>query len=167
MEVHVWWCMCFLLHCKLQPSSFTGTILFSTYNAIMEFDIDTGNVTVLVEQSDTVYAMDYDYKNRFIYFPRHITHDIVRFAYPSNTTTLQTVVQSLSYPTGIAVDSANDHLYWIDSFINHLSRCNLDGSNVTVLSTFIEPWTLKRTDCTGLNMLVTWNPVKTMALMLK
>ncbi|CAG2245201.1 LRP1B [Mytilus edulis] len=67
----------------------------------------------------------------------------ISFAYPSNNTTLQTVVQSLSGPTGIAVDSAYDHLYWIDYYRDQLSRCNLDGSNVTVLSTFINPLVIR------------------------
>ncbi|CAG2227843.1 unnamed protein product [Mytilus edulis] len=108
----------------------------------MEFDFDTRSATVLLELGGTyVFTMNYDYQNRYIYVPRHNYQDIVRFAYPSNNTTLQTVVQSLSYPTGIAVDSANDHIYWIDS--NRLSRCNLDGRNVTVLSTFIYPWVIR------------------------
>ncbi|CAG2252071.1 unnamed protein product [Mytilus edulis] len=119
-------------------------LLYSTNTGIIEFDFDTSSVTVLLEHaSSSVFAIDYDYQNRYIYFPRYYYHDIVRFAYPSNNTTLQTVVQSLSYPTGIAVDSANDHLYWIDYNINKLSRCNLDGSNVTVLSTFIDPWVIR------------------------
>ncbi|CAG2190431.1 unnamed protein product [Mytilus edulis] len=102
----------------------------------MEFDFDTHSATVLLELGSTsVYAIDYDYQNRYIYFPRYSYNDIVRFPYPSNNTTLQTVVQSLSYPTGIAVDSANGHIYWIDAGTDILSRCNLDGSNITVLST--------------------------------
>ncbi|CAG2237274.1 unnamed protein product [Mytilus edulis] len=109
----------------------------------MEFDIDTGNVTVLLEQSENVYAMDYDYKNRFIYFPRYNTHDIVRFAYPSKNTTLQTVIQSLSGPTGIAVDPTNGHIYWTDYNTNRLSRCNLDGNNVNVLSSLNSPLVIR------------------------
>lgn len=46
----------------------------------MEFDVDTHNVTVLVEHGRSyVYAMDYDYTNRFIYFPRYMDKDIVRY----------------------------------------------------------------------------------------
>ncbi|XP_076116435.1 vitellogenin receptor-like isoform X1 [Mytilus galloprovincialis] len=106
----------------------------------MEFDFDTSSVNVLLDHgSYHVYAIDYDYQNRYMYFPRYNYHDIVRFAYPSNNTTLQTVLQSLSGPTGIAVDSGNNHIYWIDFKGDQLSRCNLDGSNVTVLSTFIYP----------------------------
>ncbi|XP_063399571.1 low-density lipoprotein receptor-related protein 4-like isoform X3 [Mytilus trossulus] len=110
----------------------------------MEFDIDTRNVTVLLVQSDTVFDMDYDYKNRFIYFPRYYTHDIVRFAYPSKNRTLQTVIQSSPhYPSGIAVDPTNDHIYWIDFYVGRLSRCNLDGSNVTVLSSLSLPFVIR------------------------
>ncbi|CAG2190430.1 LRP1B [Mytilus edulis] len=125
-------------------SAYQVKLLYSTYTRIIEFDFDTRSVNVLLELGDAyVYAIDYDYQNRYIYFPRYNYNDIVRFAYPSNNTTLQTVVQSLSYPTGIAVDSANDHLYWIDYIRDKLSRCNLDGSNVTVLSTFINPWVIR------------------------
>ncbi|CAG2237271.1 unnamed protein product [Mytilus edulis] len=125
-------------------SAYQVNLLYSTNTGIIEFDFDTGSVNILFELgSSSVFAIDYDYQNRYIYFPRSNYNDIVRFAYPSNNTTLQTVVQSLSYPTGIAVDSANDHLYWVDSNVGKLSRCNLDGSNVTVLSTFIHPWVIR------------------------
>ncbi|VDI41905.1 Hypothetical predicted protein, partial [Mytilus galloprovincialis] len=119
----------------MQVSTYQVKLLYSIYTRIMEFDFDTRNATVLLKLGRTnVYAIDYDYQNRYIYFPRFYYNDIVRFPYPSNNTALQTVVQSLSNPTGIAVDSANDHLYWIVSG-GQLSRCNLDGRNATVLST--------------------------------
>ncbi|XP_071122406.1 very low-density lipoprotein receptor-like [Mytilus edulis] len=144
MEVQILLCLCVLLHCQKLTSSFTGNILFSTNTAIIEFDIDTRNLAVLVEQSDVVYAMDYDYKNRFIYFPRYSTHDIVRFAYPSKNRTLQTVIKSSPYyPTGIAVDPTNGHIYWTDNSGQRLSRCYLDGSNVTVLSSLSLPFVIR------------------------
>ncbi|XP_063399566.1 low-density lipoprotein receptor-related protein 8-like [Mytilus trossulus] len=140
MEVYVWLCMCLLIHSTLHASCYSGKLLFSTNSRIMEFDFDTYSATVLLELGSTsVYAIDYDYQNRYIYFPRFNYQDIVRFAYPSKNTTLQTVVQSLSYPSGIAIDSANDHLYWIDYLGGQLSRCNIDGSNVTLLSTVVYP----------------------------
>ncbi|XP_052067597.1 low-density lipoprotein receptor-related protein 5-like isoform X2 [Mytilus californianus] len=140
MEVKVWFCMCIFLNWILLASSYSRKLLYSVHNAIMEFDTDTHNVTVLVEHGgDYVYAMDYDYKNRFIYFPRYNTRDIVRFPYSSKNITLQTVIQSLSYPIGIAVDSTNDHLYWVDYNTHRLSRCSLNGSNRTVLSTLYHP----------------------------
>lgn len=143
MEVRIVFCLCVLLHCILMASSFTEKVLYSTAYAIKEFDIDTRNVTVLVKLEGDVYAMDYDYNNRFIYFPRLNMHDIVRFPYPSDNTTLQTIVHSVSYPSGIAVDSINDHLYWVDYNYNKLSRCTLDGRNVTVLSTLSNPWVIR------------------------
>ncbi|CAC5404610.1 LRP5_6 [Mytilus coruscus] len=111
----------------------------------MEFDVDTRYVTVLVQTGGyNVYALDYDYENRYVYLTRSIyMGDILRFAYPSKTITLHTVVQTDSQPTGIAVDSTNDHIYWIDHGTDKLSRCNLDGSNVTVLSTLSNPFTIR------------------------
>ncbi|XP_076116825.1 low-density lipoprotein receptor-related protein 6-like [Mytilus galloprovincialis] len=143
MEVRVVICLCVLLYCILLASSYQGTLLYSNFTSIMEFDIGTRNVTVLVEQSSRVYAMDYDFKHRFIYFPRYSKHDIVRFTYPSKNRTLQTVIQSLSYPLGIAVDSTNDHIYWVSQGSNRLARCNLDGSNVTVFSSLSNPFVIR------------------------
>ncbi|CAG2242148.1 LRP1B [Mytilus edulis] len=144
MGVKILFLICLLPHCVPFASSYQVKLLYSTVTGIIEFDFDTHSATVLLEHgSSGVYAIDYDYQNRYIYFPRYSYHDIVRFPYPSNNTTLQTVVQSLSYPTGIAVDSANDHIYWIDYYGSQLSRCNIDGSNVTVLSTFIHPWVIR------------------------
>ncbi|CAG2237267.1 VLDLR [Mytilus edulis] len=143
MGVNIWFCMCLLAHCVPLTSSYQGTLLYSNFTSIMEFDIGTRKVTVLVEQSSRVYAMDYDYKHRFIYFPRHSKNDIVRFAYPSMNRTLQTVIRSLSSPSGIAVDPTNGHIYWIDNKSYRLSRCNVDGSNPTVLSSLSSPFVIR------------------------
>ncbi|CAC5377273.1 LRP1 [Mytilus coruscus] len=61
----------------------------------------------------------------------------------SHNRILQTVVQTATFPKGIAVDSANDHIYWVDDFRYKLSRCNLDGPNMTVISTLIYPWVIR------------------------
>ncbi|VDI77498.1 Hypothetical predicted protein, partial [Mytilus galloprovincialis] len=55
------------------------------------------------------------------------------FPYPSQNITLQHVVNTSSSPTGVAVDSANDHIYWVKSLGDTLLRCKLDGTNVTVV----------------------------------
>lgn len=57
--------------------------------------------------------------------------------------TLQTVVQTDSYPIGIAVDPANDDLYYVSRSTSKLSRCNLDGSNMTVISTLRSPCVIR------------------------
>ncbi|XP_052065110.1 low-density lipoprotein receptor-related protein 1B-like [Mytilus californianus] len=145
MEVQVWLCLCFLLHCTIHATSYSGKLLYSTYSLIKEFDVDTRNVTILLELgSSHVFAIDYDYKNRFIYFPRYNTfYDIVRFAYPSKIITLQTIVKTSSYSSGIAVDSATDHIYWTEVH-GLLSKCNLVGINVaTVVSSLNNPWVIR------------------------
>ncbi|CAC5389511.1 unnamed protein product [Mytilus coruscus] len=143
MEVNVCFCLFVLNQCSLLASSFSGKLLYSNDTSIMEFDIDTHNLTVLVEQGSSVYGMDYDYKNRFIYFPRYNIYDIARFPYPSENRTLQTIVQTEQYPIGIAVDSANGHIYWTDISTHKLSRCVLDGTNVTIISTISNSWAIR------------------------
>ncbi|CAC5377272.1 unnamed protein product [Mytilus coruscus] len=145
MGVRLWFCMCLFALCVPLVSSLSSKVLYSANNAIMEFDLDTRTVTKLLEPgSNRVFAMDYDYKHRFIYFPRYDTNDIVRFAYPSSNRTLQTVVQTDPFPSGIAVDSTNEHIYWVvPAGTNTLSRCNLDGSNLTLLTTLSVPYVVR------------------------
>lgn len=46
----------------------------------MEFDVATRIVTVLVKTGNTIVLdMDYDYENRYVYFPRYTIYDIVRY----------------------------------------------------------------------------------------
>lgn len=73
----------------------------------------------------------------------NILYNLHRFSYPSKNRTIQIVVQTENLPVGIAVDSANHHIYWVIQFGNKLSRCNLDGTNVTVLPTLSEPWVIR------------------------
>ncbi|XP_071133255.1 low-density lipoprotein receptor-related protein 6-like [Mytilus edulis] len=145
MEVKTWVCLCVLLRCILLSSSYSrGKLLFSNLTSIIEYDGNTRNMAVLIEHgTNAVFSLDYDYKNRYVYFPRYNIHDIVRFSYPSKNRTIQIVVQTENLPVGIGVDSANHHIYWVIQFGNKLSRCNLDGTNVTVLPTLSEPWVIR------------------------
>lgn len=60
-------------------SAVHGTVLFGTATSIMEVNVDTHNVNVLVKHGDTyVLSLDYDYQHGLVYFPRSIANDIVR-----------------------------------------------------------------------------------------
>lgn len=114
----------------------TTTLLFSVGNIIKELDLNTGNVTVLVDIASRVFSMAYDYENKYFYLPRYDKKDIIRLRYPSeNVSTLETIV-TVTSPLNIAIDQINEHLYWIDSnSIEKIRRCKTDGTNqVTILS---------------------------------
>ncbi|CAC5392976.1 LRP5_6 [Mytilus coruscus] len=144
MEVQVWLCMCLLIHYTLHASSFHQKLLFSSSTSIMEFDVTRRNVTLLVKDlNSSVQALDYDYENGYVYFPRFLLNDIMRFQYPSKNITLQRVIYTQPYPVGIAIDSPNGHIYWIVDGVNKLSRCNLDGTSVTALTTLRSPWVIR------------------------
>ncbi|CAG2196150.1 LRP5_6 [Mytilus edulis] len=109
-------------------------------------------MTVLVVHGNSqVFSIDYDYQNRYVYFPRTNSKDIMRFPYPSQNITLQHVVNTSSYPSGVAVDSANDHVYWVNNGGYILSRCKLDGTNVVVVSN-----SLSRTFMIRLDVMNRW-----------
>lgn len=112
----------------------TTTLLFSVGNIIKELDLNTGNVTALIDIASRVFSMAYDYENKYIYLPRNDKNDIIRLRYPSeNVSTLKTIV-TVASPLNIAIDQINEHLYWIDSS-SRIRRCKTDGTNqVTILS---------------------------------
>lgn len=70
-------------------------------------------------------------------------NDSYRFAYPSTNRTLHTVVQTDPYPIGLAVDSTNEHIWVVGAGSGTLSRCNLDGSNLTLLTIISAPYVVR------------------------
>ncbi|CAC5383055.1 LRP5_6 [Mytilus coruscus] len=135
---------------KAQPLGVHRKVLFASSDSIFEVDVDTRRVTVLVQYGqDIVYSLDYDYENNYMYVPRYNAGDILRFKYPSQSITLQHVVNTSNIPVGVAVDSANDHVYWVSNGLTILSRCNLDGTNVVVVFTGSSSTHMVRLDLTN------------------
>lgn len=95
----------------------------------MELDLRTSNLALLVRQNAEMFSMDYDYNNKFIYFPRYHENDIMRFTYPSIHITLETVVKTERNPAGLAIDSKFDHIYWTEIGTGRIVRCNLNGTD--------------------------------------
>lgn len=56
--------------------------MFANSSKIMEFDVDTRNATVLVEHgTGEIDALDYDYRNKYIYFPSYSSKEIMRYVF--------------------------------------------------------------------------------------
>lgn len=45
----------------------------------------------------------------------------------SNRTSL--VNQKIVYPYGVTVDFPNQHVYWVDTYLDYVERINYDGTN--------------------------------------
>ena len=43
------------------------------------------------------------------------------------------VKQKIVYPYGIAVDFPNEHVYWVDTYLDFVERINYDGTKRTTI----------------------------------
>lgn len=59
-------------------SGYTKKLLFTDASTIKELDLNTGNVTLVVNTASVVYSMAYDYENKYLYVPRSTQNDIMR-----------------------------------------------------------------------------------------
>lgn len=73
--------------------------------------------------------------NVFVYF--------YRLKYPSDVNTVPETIITTDYPTGVAVDTINDHLYWCDQANNQIYRSNLDGTSTAVIANVNGPLDLE------------------------
>ncbi|CAC5394045.1 HMCN [Mytilus coruscus] len=131
--------LCFL------GSSYQNTLLFSTNDFIKEFDLDSGNVTVLASGVDYVFSMDYDYQHGFVYIARYYQKDIQKFNYTLvENITLETVIVTEYYPVGVAIDPVDYHVYWTEMFSSsrRIRRCNFDGTNPVIILDEESPWAI-------------------------
>ncbi|CAG2254626.1 unnamed protein product [Mytilus edulis] len=137
MDVQIWLYEYLILNFTFSLVCAQRKLLFATQNAsIKEFDLQTRKVTVLYELGATVYSIDYNFKNKQVYFPRYFNNDIMRFGYPAHCIILHKVVSTGNRPAGLAIDSTRNHIYWTESIgsFGRIVRCDLDGSNKTVIA---------------------------------
>ncbi|CAC5416400.1 unnamed protein product [Mytilus coruscus] len=123
--------------------SHTTKLLFSVNGEVKELDINTGNVTTLVDIASTIYSMAYDYGNQYLYIPRHNRNDIIRLRYPSeHTLTFEAIVNTQS-PATVAMDQQNEHLYWTEyTDPGRIRRSNFDGTFTKTILPESYPWAL-------------------------
>lgn len=56
-----------------------------------------------------------------------------RFSYPSQHAYSSEIVTAANKPIGVAVDSFYNHIYWTEKYTGRLKRCNLDGSDKSII----------------------------------
>ncbi|CAC5356097.1 LRP4 [Mytilus coruscus] len=143
MDVQIWIFISFGFHFLSMILCTKIKVLFGTQFHIKEFDVDTGSVKLLVENPRLMFAMDFDNKNKYIYFTQYDHRTIMRFPYPAQNAVIQKFVDTGSGPAGIAIDSENGHVYWTEYQSNRLMRCSVNRSNEVHIATLTSPFSLR------------------------
>jgi low-density lipoprotein receptor class B len=111
----------------------------TTVDKIVRADLDGGNITDIITSGlSNPYGIVLDVSNNYMYWTEY-TSELIRRATLSggSQTTLLTSAEGLDNPRGICIDFVNSNLYWADIGLgeDHIAKCDLDGSNVTVVLT--------------------------------
>ncbi|XP_076089216.1 low-density lipoprotein receptor-related protein 6-like [Mytilus galloprovincialis] len=105
-------------------------LIYSTENTIKEIDLRSGDVSVLLQNlRSNIYSLDCDYKNGYIYFPRHNLNVISRFRYPSDKSYKEEDVTTAEQPISLVIDPVYEHVYWTERYTGKICRCNFNRLN--------------------------------------
>ena len=58
-----------------------------------------------------------------------VTSPMLERALLDGTERLKLVDHKIVYPYGVAVDFPNQHVYWVDTYLDFVERVDYDGSN--------------------------------------
>ncbi|CAG2196148.1 NOTCH1 [Mytilus edulis] len=150
MDVLVWFSICFI-YCHLPAAEcISGKLLFASSQSIIEVDIYTHSMSVLLGMALVVYSLDYDDENKYVYFPRIDFGDIMRWLYIGYHTSgisksrfdltefsfiANFKSNNLVWVVCMDIDITNHRLYWI-TYDGDIKSVNDDGSDEkTIMST--------------------------------
>ncbi|CAC5371719.1 unnamed protein product [Mytilus coruscus] len=107
-------------------------LLFSYRTAIALFDTKTENISILADGCDHVLFLDYHSSKHYIFWSDYHIGTISRLPYRAGFKSEQEIIIiGANNPTGVAVDSINDYLYWSEMGGDRIHRSHLNGSSTT------------------------------------
>ena len=86
-------------------------------------------ITVVDEQLQNPRGIAIDPTKGFLFFANWGAQPKLERASLDGTNRSRLVSHKIVYPRGISLDFANEHVYWTDSYLNHVQRINYDGKN--------------------------------------
>ncbi|XP_071150585.1 low-density lipoprotein receptor-like [Mytilus edulis] len=115
-------------------------LIYSTKDTIKEIDLRSGNVSVLLQNlKSNIYSLDCDYKNGYIYFPKHDLNVRSRFRYPSDKPYKEEDMTTAAQPISLVVDPVSENVYWTELYtgwnLNGINKaCILQDDNVYAIT---------------------------------
>ncbi|CAC5371721.1 unnamed protein product [Mytilus coruscus] len=125
-------------------------LLFSDGTSVRLFDTKTGNISILADGYSYILFLDYHFTQQYIFWSDFSEGTISRLQYPAEVKTAPEIIINTNDPTGVAVDTINDHLYWSELKSNRILRSHLNGSSTTVITSVTAPLDLELDMTNGL-----------------
>lgn len=114
----------------------TPFLVFSTQHTIRKLGISYSSTingyTDIVTNQKSIVALDYDYRENYIYWTDVRERRICRAQIPrhgSNATLCEVIVSDVHTPEGLAVDWVAKKIYWTDGVYNEIEVAEFNGSN--------------------------------------
>ena len=129
----------FAFPCFMTSTSVDGQTLFWTdvgTHKIQRLNLEQGSgVQDLITTGVTPIAIALDVANNRMYWTEGSPADYMILSAAMDGTEMRFVIEGLSSPSGIAVDSEGGKLYWTDIGSHKIQRADLDGTGIEDLVT--------------------------------
>ncbi|CAC5399246.1 LRP4 [Mytilus coruscus] len=110
-----------------------GNHLSDKIGGISLIDVNNSNAVPISRNIGRAWFMAYHYNTSYIFWTEIGKSSIFRLRYPNNESNHVETVVKAENPRGIALDQTENRLYWTEPLANKIMRCNLDGSEVSVV----------------------------------
>ncbi|KAK3091129.1 hypothetical protein FSP39_017308 [Pinctada imbricata] len=105
------------------------SLIFANRHDIRELKLDSMQVARMVEGSRSAISVDYDFKNKMMYWSDSSTLRRAPISYNITPEMQETIVSDdIKVPDGIAVDWIYGNIYWTDTGVNRIEVSKQDGT---------------------------------------
>ncbi|KAL3867641.1 hypothetical protein ACJMK2_040515 [Sinanodonta woodiana] len=127
-------------HCRVDGE--LPWLIFANRRDIRRLRVDSGIMETLVEETENSIALDYDFKNNYLFYTDSATEQILRVNLTPNGSFVKKEIiinEGIKAPDGLAVDWLYNHIYWTDTGLDQISVADYFGNKQkTLISTGLD-----------------------------
>ncbi|KAK3090046.1 hypothetical protein FSP39_008801 [Pinctada imbricata] len=106
-------------------------LIFANRHDIRKFDLHSSTLRPVIEELNSAISVDYDYKNKMVYWSDVALEAVYRAPIDANGTAGKSekiLSDNMQTPDGIAVDWMYGNIYWTDTGFNRIEVSKQDGT---------------------------------------